>query len=61
MKILSNTAENAVVEFTKEELGLLGLTGTEFTQGQFAPSDKEWEDLMPRSREYVIQLFEQLP
>lgn len=51
----------ATIEFTREEIGILGLVGLEFTQGAFSPDDEDWEDLVPWDRERVIAFFDQLP
>lgn len=62
MQVLSkNNDGSATIRFSKEEMGLLALVGTEFTQGEFAPDDEQWEQLVPRSREEVMELVEALP
>jgi hypothetical protein len=61
MNILSTDESGAVIELTTEELGVLKLVGVEFTQGQFSPAGDDWDDLIPRPREQVADLFSQLP
>lgn len=62
MRIISQNEDGAIIEFTKDEIGLLIGVGTEFTQGQYAPpTEEDFEDVMQTSREQVMRLFEKLP
>ncbi len=63
MKVLEQREDGTVViELGQHELGIIGLVGTEFTQGPFAPSDEDWETAIPdTSRNEVIELFDSLP
>lgn len=62
MKIIDNTKDGAIIELTRKEIGIIGLVGLEFTQGQYSPPDEMWDSAIPdTTREQVADLFEALP
>lgn len=61
MKVVQERDDGSVViELTKHERGMVGLVGTEFTEGACSPSDEDWETLIPVEREEVANLFDRL-
>lgn len=60
MRIIDKGDEEVIIALTSEEIGVIGLVGVEFTQGAHAPDDEQWSALVPRSREYVMTVFENL-
>ena len=61
MRIISKSEDNAVIEFTREEIGVLGIVGLEFTSGPYAPDDEGFHEATHRTRAQVAAVFDALP